>query len=267
MVHFPNAKINLGLNVIERRPDGYHNLETVFYPVKPCDILEVIRADRFSFRQTGLEMGIPADENLVVKAFRMMEKQFDLPPVKIHLHKVIPAGAGLGGGSSDAAFMLKMVNELYGTGCTGEQLRGMAGTLGSDCPFFIFNTPSLATGTGHVLESIGVDLKGYHLVVVKPALSVSTAMAYRAVTPRKPVESLPSILARGVETWKGRLVNDFEEPVCNIFPEIGEIRDTLYRLGAVYASMSGSGSAVYGLFTELPVALKEWFPDGTTVFL
>jgi 4-diphosphocytidyl-2-C-methyl-D-erythritol kinase len=267
MVSFPNAKINLGLSVTERRPDGYHNLETVFYPVKLCDILEVIRADRFSFQQTGLAMEIPPEDNLVVKAFRLQEKQFDLPPVKIHLHKVIPTGAGLGGGSSDAAFLLKMVNELFQTGLTVQQLEKLAGTLGADCPFFIGNTPAMATGTGHILEPVRIDLSAFHLVLVKPSFSVSTAMAYRSITPRTPAIPVSEIITRPVETWRGSLVNDFEEPVCQLFPEIGNIRDTLYRHGAVYAAMSGSGSAVYGLFSEIPERPEEWFPEDTRVFL
>jgi 4-diphosphocytidyl-2-C-methyl-D-erythritol kinase len=267
MICFPNGKINLGLSVTARRPDGYHNLETVFYPVKLCDILEVVRADHFSFQQTGLVMEIPVEENLVVKAFRLLEKCGDLPPVKIHLHKVIPTGAGLGGGSSDAAFLLKMVNEWFEAGYSKEQLEEMAGTLGADCPFFIGNTPALATGTGHLLHPIPVNLTAYYLVLVKPSLSVSTAMAYRSIIPRIPDIHVSEVISRPVETWRGSLVNDFEEPVFAMFPELRGIRDELYRLGAVYASMSGSGSALYGFFRELPPGITNHFPDSSFIYI
>lgn len=267
MICFPNGKINLGLSVTARRPDGYHNLETIFYPVKLSDILEVVRADHFSFQQTGLVMEIPVEENLVVKAFRLMEKYGDFPPVKIHLHKVIPAGAGLGGGSSDAAFLLKMVNELFESGIKRAQLEEMAGILGADCPFFIGNAPALATGTGHILQPIPVNLSAYYLVLVKPSISVSTAMAYRSITPRIPDIHVSEVITHPVETWRGSLVNDFEEPVFSMYPEIREIKDELYMLGAVYASMSGSGSALYGLFRELPAGIKKYFPDSYFIYV
>ncbi len=261
MVKFPNAKINLGLLVTERRPDGYHNLETVFYPVPFFDILEVIRGETFSFRSSGLAIDTPEEHNLVVRAYRLLQERFDLPPVKIHLHKVIPSGAGLGGGSSDAAFMLKVVSDLFGLALSGEELEAEAGKLGADCPFFIRNIPAFATGTGNILYPVEVDLSGYHLVLVKPPVLVNTSMAYQAVTPKLPKVSVSEIIRQPVEDWKGVLVNDFEEPVFRLFPEIGQIREELYRQGAVYASMSGSGSALYGLFRELPPGIRDHFSD------
>ncbi len=267
MVEFPNAKINLGLLVTERRPDGYHNLETVFYPCPLCDVLEVIRGEAFSFRVTGLALDGPEEDNLVVRAWRLLEERFGLPPVVIRLHKVIPSGAGLGGGSADAAFMLKMVNELFGLALSQEELEVEAGKLGADCPFFIRNTPSFATATGNILTPIELDLSGLHLVLVKPPVHVHTGKAYQSIMPRQPEISVREIVQQPAERWKGLLVNDFEEPVFRMFPEIGEIKEELYRQGALYASMSGSGSAVYGLFRALPPGIRERFPKNAFFFV
>ena len=266
MISFPNAKINLGLHVVERRSDGYHNLESLFYPVELCDILEVIPGERFGFQSTGLTIEGPEEEHLVVRAWRLLQKRFDLPPVRIHLHKVIPIGAGLGGGSSDGAFMLKMANDLFMLGMTEAKLEEMAAALGADCPFFIGNRAALATGTGNILQPVDLDLSGYKIVIVKPPLAVSTGMAYKVVTPRRPDHTVAEVVTRPVEEWKELLVNDFEEHVFAMFPEIGTIREELFRLGAVYASMSGSGSSVYGLFREIPSCLADKFPGDYFVF-
>jgi len=266
MISFPNAKINLGLHVVERRSDGYHNLESLFYPVELCDILEVIPGERFGFQSTGLTIKGPEEENLVVRAWRLLQKRFDLPPVRIHLHKVIPIGAGLGGGSSDGAFMLKMANDLFMLGMTEAKLEEMAAALGADCPFFIGNRAALATGTGNILQPVDLDLSGYKIVIVKPPLAVSTGMAYKVVTPRRPDHTVAEVVTRPVEEWKELLVNDFEEHVFAMFPEIGTIREELCRLGAIYASMSGSGSSVYGLFREIPSCLADKFPGDYFVF-
>jgi 4-diphosphocytidyl-2-C-methyl-D-erythritol kinase len=196
----------------------------------------------------------------------LLQKRFGLPPVVVRLHKVIPSGAGLGGGSSDAAFMLKMVSELFGLNLPQEELEAEASKLGADCPFFIRNTPAFATGTGNILTPIKVDLSGYHLVLVKPQVHVHTGKAYQAITPRLPAVSVQKVVQQPVDSWKGILVNDFEEPVFNMFPMIREIKEELYRRGAVYASMSGSGSAVYGLFRESPGDLPEVFPGDCFVF-
>jgi 4-diphosphocytidyl-2-C-methyl-D-erythritol kinase len=266
MVQFPNAKINLGLSVTERRSDGYHNLETVFYPVPLCDVLEVIRGETFSFRVSGWALDGPEEENLVVRAWRLLQVRFGLPPVTVRLHKVIPSGAGLGGGSSDAAFMLKMVNDLFSLALSEAELEAEAGKLGADCPFFIRNTPSFATGTGNILSPAEVDLAGFHLVLVKPPLHVHTGKAYQAITPRQPAVSVQKVVQQPVDSWKGTLTNDFEEPVFNMFPMIREIKEELYRRGAVYASMSGSGSAVFGLFRESPGDLPEAFSRDCFIF-
>lgn len=266
MVRFPNAKINLGLSVTERREDGFHNLETVFYPVPLCDILEVIRSDRFSFRSTGAPLESAEEQNLAVRAYRLLKEQFDLPPVSIWLHKVIPLGAGLGGGSSDGAFMLKMICDLFGLSLDREELEAQAALLGADCPFFIGNEPSFATGTGNILQPVKVDLSDYRLALVKPPFHVNTGMAYNAITPRKREISVRDIVKQPVDDWKESLINDFESPLFNMFPEIGKIKEELYRLGAVYSSMSGSGSALYGLFRELPPHLRDHFPASYFIY-
>lgn len=260
MICFPNAKINLGLHVVGKRPDGYHNIETLFYPIPLCDALEVVEADAFSFSQNGLSMDCPVEKNLAVKALRLMEEQYRLPPLEVHLLKKIPFGAGLGGGSSDAAFMLKLLNDFGKLGLSVNQLEEMASVLGADCPFFIRNTPVLATGTGSIFESVDLSLKGYHLCLVKPDVYVSTPEAYAGVTPKEPERSLRDIVSMDVSEWKEVLINDFEASVFNRFPVIQSIKERLYSCGAAYASMSGSGSSVYGLF-KTPVSLEKEFSD------
>jgi len=266
VIVFPNAKINLGLHVVERRPDGYHNLETLFYPVPLCDILELIPGSEFSFTASGADTGAPPGQNLVEKAWQLMEGLYRLPPVRIHLHKVIPTGAGLGGGSSDAAALLKALNTLYGLGLSPSRLKEIAGSLGADVPFFIANQPAFATGTGNLLKPGGPDLSPYTIAVVKPPDPVPTAQAYRLITLRKPAISLPSLLGQPVETWKNRLTNDFEEVAACLVPETREIKDTLYRLGALYATLSGSGSAVAGIFRSLPAKFREKWPPSYFVY-
>lgn len=266
MIAFPNAKINLGLNVVSRRADGYHNLETVFCPVRLADALEVIESSSFSFQITGIDIDGDPEKNLVVRAYRLLQNDFDLPPVEIHLHKLIPTGAGLGGGSSDAAFMLKMLNSLFNLQLTVTQLERYAARLGADCPFFIGNQPAFATGIGDQLQPFPLDLSKYLLLIVKPAFSVSTAQAYRDVVPRIPAESLVALLKLPPQNWKESVFNDFEPSVFAQFPEIGQIKATLYRHGAVYASMSGSGSAVFGLFPHSPTDLTNDLPSGCSVY-
>jgi 4-diphosphocytidyl-2-C-methyl-D-erythritol kinase len=261
MICFPNAKINLGLNVVSKRPDGYHNIETVFYPVPLQDALEVTGAAADSFRQTGMSAGfLPAEDNLAVKAMNLLKARYSLPPLEVHLLKAIPFGAGLGGGSSDAAFMLKLLNSFLQLNIPVEQLEEMAAALGADCPFFIRNTPVFATATGNLFEPVSLSLKGYFLCLVKPGIAVSTPGAYAMVTPRQPERSLKDVVRRPVSEWKNVMVNDFEESVFQKYPLIGQIKEELYRAGAVYASMSGSGSSVYGLF-ESPANLKSKYPS------
>lgn len=261
MLTFPNAKINLGLNITEKRPDGYHNLETVFYPIPLEDALEIVPAPPAATAHPctlhiyGQALGGDPDDNLVVKAYRLLAASHPLPPVDVHLLKHIPSGAGLGGGSSDAAFMLKLLNRYYAIGLTDDQLEDYATRLGADCAFFVRNRPVFAQGIGNIFSPISLTLSGYGLCLVKPDIFVSTRDAFAHVRPHRPDMSPRDIVLLPVEEWRGRLVNDFEASVFPQFPRIAWIKDELYRRGAVYASMSGSGSSVFGLFApgqELP---------------
>ena len=268
MLTFPNAKINLGLNITEKRPDGYHNLETVFYPIPLEDALEITElqgapGEKFRLHQAGLEIAGEADNNLVVKAYKLLDEQFHLPPTDIHLFKHIPSGAGLGGGSADAAFMLKLLNEQFGLALTDDALEEYAARLGADCAFFIKNRPVYAEGIGNLFSPITLSLKGYRLWLVKPDIFVSTRDAFARIKPRRPQASLREIVKLPVEEWKACMVNDFEESVFPQFPAIGEIKEEMYRQGAVYASMSGSGSSVYGLFRADAEVPEVDFGEGT----
>lgn len=253
MIAFPNAKINLGLHITEKRPDGFHNLETVFFPVGWSDVLEFVEATDVCFTTSGLRISGDPESNLVMKAYRLFQKEFGLPALKIHLHKQVPFGAGLGGGSSDAAFMLLMLDKTFGLNLSEEELRSYAAILGSDCPFFILNKPVFATGRGEIMKPAEVQLNGMFILLVKPPVEVSTAKAFQFVVPQKPQVSLAELICRPVTEWKGQVVNQFESSVFQQYSEIGEISRQLYDMGAVYASMSGSGSCVFGLFNELPM--------------
>src|SRR5690554_612156 len=266
MICFPNAKINLELHVLSRRADGYHNLETIFYPIGLKDALEVVQVPGtaatepvYRFFQSGLPATCKTEDNLAVKALRLIASQKAIPPVDIHLLKKIPSGAGLGGGSSDAAFMLRLLNDAFHLGFSGEELTRMAASLGADCPFFTCNRPSLATGVGDQLEPIDLDLSNYFFLLVKPEIAIPTNEAYAMITPGTPALSLKEIIKKPVEEWKGLMKNDFEAPVFKKYPEIYRIKQQLYEMGAVYASMSGSGSSVYAFFTEEPEGWKETF--------
>jgi 4-diphosphocytidyl-2-C-methyl-D-erythritol kinase len=259
MLCFPNAKINLGLHVTGKRADGYHNIETIFYPVPLHDALEAVRAaDATSFRQTGLRLKSPDEDNLVMKAVGLLSEKYPVPPLDIYLKKAIPPEAGLGGGSADAAFMLKLVNDLCSLEIPDHELEKQAASLGADCPFFIRNTPVIATGTGNIFRPAALSLKNYILYIVKPPVTVSTKEAYATVRPRKPAFRLDRLASLPVAEWKDVLVNDFERGVFETYPVIGEIKDRLYALGAEYAAMSGSGSAVFGLFEK---TVSPAFPD------
>ena len=249
MVVFPNAKINLGLNILSKREDGYHDISSCFLPIGWRDILEAIPSEAFEFASSGLDIPGETDSNLCVKAYELMSQRHDVPPVKMHLHKVIPMGAGLGGGSADGAFALKLLNELFEIGLSEKQLESYAGELGADCPFFIQNQPKLVTGTGDVLVDLDFDLPEFRVLVVFPNLHVNTGEAFKQIVPEEPVKNISTVLTEPIETWKENLLNDFEKPVFEQFPEIEDIKKRLYDMGAVYASMSGSGSAVYGLFS------------------
>lgn len=252
MLTFPNGKINLGLNITEKRPDGYHNLETVFYPIPIEDALEINLlhegSRKYCLHQAGIEIAGEAENNLVVKAYKLLDELFDLPPVDIHLFKHIPSGAGLGGGSADAAFMLKLLNEKFNLALSIESMEDYASRLGADCAFFIRNAPTYAEGIGNVFSPVSLSLKGYQLWLVKPDIFVSTRDAFSQIKPHRPERPLKETIQLPVEEWRNCMVNDFEESVFPQFPAIREIKEEMYRQGAVYASMSGSGSSVYGIF-------------------
>lgn len=258
MVTFPNGKINLGLNIVNKRTDGYHDIETVFYPIKLNDAIEVIEKKNIHFSVSGLAIEGDRENNLSIKAFQLLKNDFpQLPPVHLHLHKTIPMGAGLGGGSADGAFTLKLLNKKFDLGLSQKQLIDYSLQLGSDCPFFISNKPCFATGRGELLEQIDLDLSNYKIVIVHPGVHVSTAWAFSTIRAVAPKKSVKEIIKQPIETWKNELKNDFEEPVFNKYPEIKKIKDDLYTAEAIYSSMSGSGSAVYGLFKkDKPVALS-----------
>ena len=261
MVVFPNAKINLGLNIVAKRADGYHDIVTCFYPIGWSDILEILPADKFQFNSSG--ENIPGDqgENLCIKAYELLKKQFNLPSIYMHLHKIVPMGAGLGGGSSDAASVLRMLNEIFNLSLSAQQLSVFASQLGSDCSFFLHNKPSVGRGRGNELSDISIpQLKGKFLIVVKPEIHVSTAEAYSNVKPAEPHHDLSELLTTlSVEKWRDEVKNDFENSVFQRYPAIGSIKEELYKSGALYASMSGSGASVYGVFSGY-VDLREKFP-------
>lgn len=265
MIVFPNAKINLGLNITEKRPDGYHNLETVFYPIPLEDALEVVPAPsaekEFELSCSGIQVDSLPEDNLVVKAFRLLKKEFALPTIHIFMHKHIPSGAGMGGGSSDAAFMLKLLNEQFELQLTVEQLETFAASLGADCAFFIQNQPVFAEGIGNIFSPITLSLKGYTLVVIKPDTFVSTKEAFSHIHPKKPTLSIKEIIHTPIEEWKETLINDFEYSVFQAHQEIAHIKQKLYDKGALYASMSGSGSSVYGIFKTDARGIETYFTD------
>jgi 4-diphosphocytidyl-2-C-methyl-D-erythritol kinase len=253
MIRFPNAKINLGLQIVEKRADGYHNIETVFYPVNWCDALELIESKNApgncSLKTSGLPIdGNPAD-NLLLKAYTLLNKKKKLPAVDLRLHKEIPMGAGLGGGSADAAFLLQLLNDYFSIGLSATELEKEAAQLGSDCAFFVTNQPVYAHCRGDQFERINCSLKGYEIVIVYPNIHSNTRLAYSRVVPKQGKVNLKKFIEEApLSEWKGQLVNDFESSVFYHYPEIAGIKDQLYDSGAVYASLSGSGSAVFGIF-------------------
>ncbi|MBC7553959.1 MAG: 4-(cytidine 5'-diphospho)-2-C-methyl-D-erythritol kinase, partial [Taibaiella sp.] len=249
MLCFPNCKINLGLYITERRADGYHNLATVFYPVMLRESLEVVPAPLTTLHTTGLQPGGNSEDNLVLKAYRLLQKHYpeQVTPVDIYLHKVIPMGAGLGGGSADGAFMLTLLNDYYSLGLTVDALAAYALQLGSDCPFFIYNKPRLATGRGELMQDIAIDLSGYSLQLVCPKLHVSTRDAFSYIQPRPAPFDLSGLGTLPLPEWKEKISNDFEISVFARYPVLAQIKQQLYNHGAVYAAMTGTGSAIYGL--------------------
>ena len=272
MITFPNAKINLGLNIVERRPDGYHNIETVFYPVPLTDVLEIVPAQddkETTLTCHGNQVDCPPEKNLVMKAYRLLQERYSLPAVEMHLYKHIPDGAGLGGGSSDAAHALIMLNQMFSLGLTDQELAAHAVTLGADCAFFIYNRPMLATGIGDVLSPVDVSLKGKTLLLVKPPMGVDTRTAYSRVVPQQPTVPVAEVISRPVMSWDGLLVNDFEPSVFAALPQLWLIKARLLDAGAEYAAMSGSGSTIFGIFDsdKLAEATADTFTDCATFVL
>ena len=269
MITFPIAKINLGLNVVEKRPDGYHNQETVFYPIPIKDALEVYKMNEAFPSDVDCDLKvsnihIEGDEqrNLVVRAYRLLKEDFPtLPRLHAHLWKGIPTQAGMGGGSSDCAFMIRLINDLCQLGLTDQQMIQYAARLGADCAFFILNRPCYAEGIGEQLHPIALQLSGWHIGVVRPDIPVPTKEAFSRIHPHFPKKNCKEVVMQPVETWRQELVNDFEESVFALHPEIGDIKSKLYDMGATYAAMSGSGSALFGLFRESPDHLSQVFPD------
>ena len=265
MICFPNAKINLGLYVTEKRSDGYHNIETVFLPIPLQDVLEIKPLDfydtEYELQLAGLPIEGRAVDNLVVRVFLDMKHEFGLPPQTIYLYKRIPTGAGLGGGSSDAASMMRLLNEQFHLGLSMEEMEERLSHYGADCPFFVRNTPSLATGIGDRLSPIGIDLKDYYLLLVKHPVSIPTRDAYAHVTPRRPTFDLRKALHQPPAEWRHTVANDFERSVFVKYPQVAAIKQTLYDMHAVYASMSGSGSSVFGLFKYPPADTSEIFKE------
>ena len=264
MIGFPNAKINLGLNIINKRSDSFHNLESVFLPLKLSDVLEVIPRSEFDnekedFFQSGISIEIIPEKNLVIQAYNLLKSDFDLPPIKIALHKIIPSGAGLGGGSSDAATMVFLLDKLFHLNLPSDKIKSYLEKLGSDCPFFLSNKVSFVSGRGENLQSFQLDLRGVNLVLIVPEIKISTAESFRLITPGFPENSLKESLRKPLEQWQALIINDFEKVLFPKYPELKRIKEKLYDMGAIYVSLSGSGSAIYGLFDN-EVEPQEYFP-------
>jgi 4-diphosphocytidyl-2-C-methyl-D-erythritol kinase len=258
MLSFPNAKINIGLNIVEKRNDGYHNIESCFYPVLWQDALEINESKKLEFVSTGQLIPGESKDNLCLKAYKLLNKDFQLPPVKIHLHKSIPIGGGLGGGSADGAFTLKLLSEMFHLMLENSFLEDYAAALGSDCPFFIENNPAFVYGRGEIFETTNLSLAGKSIILVNPQIHISTKEAYGGVKPHNPEVSVKEIIEKyPISEWKNLLKNDFEGSILPKYPEIENIKNQLYDAGAIYASMTGSGATVYGIFeTEIPKILE-----------
>jgi 4-diphosphocytidyl-2-C-methyl-D-erythritol kinase len=253
MISFPNAKINLGLYVTGKRDDGFHNIESIFYPVPFCDVLEIIPSDKFSFQSVGIAIDGNPEDNLVVKAYRLLQSRYNLPEVSIFLLKNIPTGAGLGGGSSDASFAVQLLNDLFKLNLSDGQLIAHASELGSDCPFFVTNYPAYVFGRGELLEAVNVKLAGCYIKIVYAGIHISTADAYNNITTYSSLKiPLPHLIMRDRAYWKESLQNDFEPYAFSQYPVLAQIKQQMYDQGAFYSAMSGSGSAVYGLFEKKP---------------
>jgi 4-diphosphocytidyl-2-C-methyl-D-erythritol kinase len=265
VITFPNAKINIGLNVVKKREDGFHDIETLFYPLALCDILEVIEnkelsKGEYTYTSYGIEVDCAVEDNIIIKAYQLLASKYDIPAIDISFHKIIPFGGGLGGGSADAAYMLKLLNDKFTLGISIDVLEVYASQLGSDCAFFIKNEPVYAHGRGELFKEIDFSLKGKYIVLVKPDIAVPTGKAYLGIKPKPSVFDLREINTIDIKDWKDNLYNDFETSVFKAFPEIADIKDILYTKGAVYAGMSGSGASVFGIFDEA-IDLEQDFKD------
>ncbi len=257
MLCFPNAKINIGLNILDKRSDGFHNLESIFYPIPLCDSLEIIKSKNFQFTTSGLEITGNPDDNLIIKAYTLLREDFDLEPVSIHLHKVIPMGAGLGGGSSDATHTLVLLNQIFELNLTKISLLEYAQKLGSDCPFFIENSPQYVRGRGELLADSKLNLDGYYIKLINPGIHISTAEAFANVKPLNDIKGLDTITKENFESKLDCLQNDFQEGITLLHPKIGEIIEELKDEGAIYVAMTGTGSTVYGVFNSKPIDSKK----------
>jgi len=252
MLYYSNAKINLGLNIVKKRDDGFHNIETVFYPLGIEDALEFVESEKLELTSSGIKVDCELDHNLIIKAYRLLQNDFQLPTLKFHFHKIIPFGAGLGGGSANAASTLIALNQFYKLELNQNQLTAYAQQLGADCAFFIKNCPVYAEQKGDVFEDLNLDLSSYYILLIHPGFGVSTVEAYAGVHPQVPMVSVKDIIQKPIESWKTELVNDFESGIFKAYPILIELKEKMYQEGAIYASMSGSGSSIFGIFKTKP---------------
>ncbi|MDG1332029.1 MAG: 4-(cytidine 5'-diphospho)-2-C-methyl-D-erythritol kinase [Crocinitomicaceae bacterium] len=259
MILFPPAKINLGLKVLKKRSDGYHEIDTCMMAIPLTDVLEIIPSETFIFKQTGITIDGDQESNLCVKAFRIFQERYDIPNAYIHLRKQLPMGAGLGGGSADASYVLKGLNAIFEKSLTDDQLRDMATELGSDCPFFISDAVQLGRGRGTELSDFDLDLNAYYLKVINPEIHVGTQEAYAGISFSDDSNGVEEVLQRPIANWKELLKNDFEPSIFKRYPVIEELKNQLYAEGAIYASMSGSGSTLYGIFEQKPEITTDYF--------
>lgn len=255
MVIFPGSKINIGLNITAKRSDGYHDLESIFFPIPLSDILEINKSDHFSIEISGLPIQGNSTDNLVVKAYQLMVDHYQISPVKIHLHKIVPMGAGLGGGSADGAATLVSLNNLFELNVSNAKLEVLAQSLGSDCPFFIENQPAYVQGTGDILTALPLNLDTYWIQLIHPGIHISTALAFSQITPKALSHSLTEWSKAPLSAWKDRFTNDFEKGIFSQFDEIRRIKERMYENGALYASMTGTGSSVYGIYSSKPISI------------
>jgi 4-diphosphocytidyl-2-C-methyl-D-erythritol kinase len=267
MITFPNCKINIGLNIVAKRNDGFHDLETIFYPIKKYhDALEIQEAKATQLVVTGTDLKIDVKHNIVYKAFQLLQADYNIPNVHIHLHKNVPHGAGLGGGSADAAFMLQLLNKYFVLNIDDIKLKQYALMLGSDCPFFIDNAPKYAQARGELFEDIQLNLKGYYIVIIKPNIYISTADAFKNIVPTKPIQNLKTLITAPIQNWSNTIINDFEKGIFKLYPSLEIIKNNCYNKGALYASMSGTGSSVYGIF-ENEIFVRDFELKEATIFV